>query len=144
MPLDELGADRSVLYLYPLSGRPDVNPPEGWESIPGAAAPPRRAAFATTTANSSTPTTVYGLSCQDTAYQQEVVKRLRPPFALLSNPCLEPAAALGLPTFEADGTQPHLRLTLIVHDGMIEHAFHPIDEPGEHAGQVLAWLKGTR
>ncbi|WP_369221107.1 hypothetical protein AB5J52_03715 [Streptomyces sp. R39] len=36
MPLDELGVGRSVLYLYPLSGRPDVNPPEGWESIPGA------------------------------------------------------------------------------------------------------------
>ncbi|MFD4504875.1 peroxiredoxin [Streptomyces sp. NPDC058457] len=146
VPPDELGAGRSVLYLHPLSGGPDVDLPEGWESIPGARGCTAEACGFRDHHRElvdAGATTVYGLSCQDTAYQQEVVKRLRPPFALLSDPCLELAAALGLPTFEAGGTQLYSRLMLIVHDGMIEHVFHPIDGPGEHAGQVPAWLKGT-
>ena len=34
--LDKLGRGRTVLYLYPLTGRPDVDLPEGWDNIPGA------------------------------------------------------------------------------------------------------------
>ena len=33
--LAELGAGRSVLYLYPLTGRPGTDLPEGWDAIPG-------------------------------------------------------------------------------------------------------------
>ena len=29
-------AGRAVLYCYPRTGRPDVDPPEGWDQIPGA------------------------------------------------------------------------------------------------------------
>jgi hypothetical protein len=32
------------------------------------------------------------------------------------------------------------RLTLVVRDGHIEHAFHPIFPPNTNARQVLAWL----
>ena len=31
-----LGPDRTVLYCYPLTGRADVDLPDGWDSIPGA------------------------------------------------------------------------------------------------------------
>jgi hypothetical protein len=34
--LDALGPGRTVLYLYPLTGRPGTDLPEGWDSIPGA------------------------------------------------------------------------------------------------------------
>lgn len=34
--LGDLGPGRSVIYLYPLTGRPGVDLPEGWDSIPGA------------------------------------------------------------------------------------------------------------
>ncbi|MFD9213513.1 hypothetical protein ACFVY9_10470 [Streptomyces sp. NPDC059544] len=34
--LDRLGAGRTVVYVYPLTGRPGAEQPEGWDSIPGA------------------------------------------------------------------------------------------------------------
>jgi len=34
--LDALGAARSILYLYPLTGRLDADLPDGWGTIPGA------------------------------------------------------------------------------------------------------------
>lgn len=34
--LDDLGRGRTVIYLYPLTGRPGVDLPEGWDAIPGA------------------------------------------------------------------------------------------------------------
>ncbi|WP_219507850.1 MerR family transcriptional regulator [Nonomuraea ceibae] len=34
--LGTLGAERSVLFLYPLTGRPGVDLPQGWATIPGA------------------------------------------------------------------------------------------------------------
>ena len=40
--LDALGAGRTVLYIYPLTGRPGVDLPDGWTGSPGrAAAPPK-------------------------------------------------------------------------------------------------------
>jgi peroxiredoxin len=72
-----------------------------------------------------------------------VVERVRLPFAMPSDPALELAASLGLPTFEAGGARLYSRLTLIVRDGAIEQVFRPIEVPGEHAGQVLDWLRGA-
>jgi peroxiredoxin len=83
---------------------------------------------------------VFGLSSQDTAYQQEAVERLHLPFAMLSDVTLSVAGALDLPTFEADGRTLYKRLTLIIRDGVIEHVFYPVFPPDGHAGQVLAWL----
>jgi peroxiredoxin len=34
--LDQLGPGRTVIYIYPLSGRPGVDLPNGWDAIPGA------------------------------------------------------------------------------------------------------------
>lgn len=34
--LDDLGPGRTVLYIYPLTGRPDIDLPDGWDKIPGA------------------------------------------------------------------------------------------------------------
>jgi hypothetical protein len=45
------------------------------------------------------------------------------------------AEALNLPTFEAPGQQLFSRLTMILTDGRIEHAFYPTAE-------VLGWLRG--
>lgn len=48
--LDALGAGRTVIYIYPLTGRPGVDLPDGWDSIPGArGCTPRHAASAITT-----------------------------------------------------------------------------------------------
>ncbi|WP_431042845.1 peroxiredoxin [Streptomyces sp. P1-3] len=141
---DPLGKGRCVLYVYPLTGRPDRDLPEGWDAIPGARGCTAEACgfrdhhqdLAAAGA-----ARVFGVSSQDTAYQREVVERLRLPFAMLSDPGLRLAEALGLPTFRADGATLYKRLTLIVRDGVIEHVFYPVFPPDEHAGQVLAWLR---
>jgi peroxiredoxin len=63
---------------------------------------------------------------------------------MLSDPAFGLAGALGLPTFEADGRTLYKRLTLIIRDGVVEHAFYPVFPPGEHARQVLTWLRSQR
>ncbi|WP_228561101.1 redoxin family protein [Catenulispora pinisilvae] len=84
---------------------------------------------------------VFGLSSQDTAYQQEVVDRLRLPFAMLSDTAFRLAEALNLPTFDFHGQALYKRITLVVRDSAVEHAFYPVFPPDRHAGQVLAWLR---
>ncbi|GAA1260941.1 redoxin family protein [Kitasatospora nipponensis] len=144
--LDALGAGRSVVYLYPLTGRPDTDLPEGWDTIPGARGCTTEACdfrdHHGDLAELGVPR-VFGLSSQPTDYQQEVVERLRLPFAMLSDPGFELAAALDLPTFEAAGSRLYRRLTLVIRDGVIEHVFHPVFPPDQHARQVLHWLRGA-
>ena len=142
--LGALQPGRTVIYLYPLTGRPGADLPEGWDSIPGARG-------CTTEAcdfrdhhgelRDAGVKAVYGLSSQESEYQAEVVDRLRLPFTMLSDERFQLAEALKLPTFRAPGQDRlYSRLTLIVRDGRIEHVFYPIFPPNAHAQQVLAWL----
>jgi len=129
-----------------LTGRPDVDLPEGWEAIPGARGCTAQACGFRDHHGElveAGAAAVFGLSSQSVGYQREVVERLRLPFAMLSDPGLELAARLGLPCLAAGGTRLYERLTLIVRGGVIEHVFHPIEVPGAHAGQVLDWLTGA-
>jgi peroxiredoxin/DNA-binding transcriptional MerR regulator len=142
--IDALGTGRTVLYIYPLMGRPEADLPQGWDSIPGArGCTPETCDFRDHHQDllAAGARRVFGLSSQDTAYQREIAERLRLPFEMLSNPSLSLAAALDLPTFDVDGLTLFKRLTLIIRDDVIEHAFYPIFPPNEHAQQVLAWLR---
>jgi len=144
--LDELGPGRVVLYVYPLTGRPDVDLPEGWDTIPGARGCSAEACGFRDhhdELQDAGASRVFGVSVQDTDYQQEVVDRLGLPFAMLSDTELRLAQELNLPTFRAGGQTLFKRLTLVIADGVIEHAFYPVFPPKEHAQQVLAWL-GSR
>ncbi|MBO8186335.1 peroxiredoxin [Streptomyces sp. DW4-2] len=144
--LDRLGPARTVLYVYPLTGRHDRALPTGWDAIPGArGCTPEACGFRDHHAELVTAGAagVFGASSQSSPYQREVVERLRLPFALLSDPALTLATALGLPTFEADGRKFYRRLTLVVRDGEIEHVFYPVFPPDRHAGQVVEWLRAN-
>jgi peroxiredoxin len=55
--------------------------------------------------------------------------RLRVPYALLPDPRMNLATALGLPTFRAGDMVLYRRLTLVIRDDVIEHVFHPIAAP---------------
>jgi len=134
---------RTVVYAYPRTGRPDQPLPEGWDAIPGArGCTPQSCAFRDHHAElRELGADVYGLSTQDTKYQQEAVERLHLPFPLLSDSSLALTRALGLPTFEVEGMALHKRLTLIIHDGAIEHVFYPVFPPDRNAGDVIAWLR---
>jgi peroxiredoxin len=144
--LDALGDGRSVIYIYPLTGRPGTDLPSGWDAIPGArGCTPEACGFRDHYQEllEAGAGRVFGLSSQNPDYQREVVGRLQLPFQRLSDPTLSLAAAVGLPTFEADGVTLYKRLTLIIGSGLIEHVFYPIFPPNEHADQVLAWLRGN-
>lgn len=143
--LDALGPGRTVLYIYPMSGRPGVDLPDGWDAIPGArGCTPEACGFRDHHAElgAAGADAVLGLSSQTTEYQAELAERLQLPFEILSDPELELAAALRLPTFTVDGRRLYKRLTLVVSDGRIEHAFYPVFPPDGHAAEVLAWLRG--
>ena len=145
--LAKLGPGRTVLYLYPLTGQQGTDLPHGWDGIPGARGCSTEACdfrdhFADL--KQAGVHQVFGLSSQSPTYQAEVVARLRLPFAMLSDPDLSLADALSLPTFSAPGHERlYTRLTLVVCDGQIEHAFYPIFPPNTHAQQVLDWLTSS-
>jgi peroxiredoxin len=141
--LDELGPGRTIIYLYPMTGRPGVDLPTGWDDIPGArGCTPESCGFRDHYADllDAGAARVFGASSQDLDYQCEAVERLALPFAMLSDPSLRLARELDLPTFEADGKTLFARLTLVIRDGEIEHVFYPIFPPDQHAQQVLDWL----
>jgi peroxiredoxin len=142
--LDALGSGRTVVYIYPMTGRPGVDLPEGWDDIPGArGCTPESCAFRNlyTDLQGAGAAQVFGLSSQPTDYQAEAVDRLHLPFAMLSDEHLALAGALGLPTISVDGTTLYRRLTMIVTGGVIEHVFYPVFPPDQHAQEVLDWLR---
>lgn len=137
---------RTVVYTYPMTGRPSVALPEGWDMIPGArGCTPQSCAFrdhfAELTAAGADH--VFGLSTQDTAYQREAAERLHLPFLLLSDESLTLARALRLPTLTVEGRTLLARSAWIVDDGCITHVLYPVFPPDRNAGDVLAWLEAN-
>lgn len=133
---------RTVVYCYPMTGRPDRQLPAGWDEIPGArGCTPQSCAFRDHHQElRAYVAEVFGVSTQDTAYQREAVERLHLPFELLSDAELRFARALRLPTFAVDGMTLLKRLTLIVADGVVVKVFYPVFPPHKNAEEVLAWL----
>jgi peroxiredoxin len=138
---------RTVVYCYPRTGRPDRDNPAGWDAIPGArGCTPQSCSYRDHHADlAALGAGVFGLSTQDTAYQEEAAARLHLPFPLLSDEKLALTSALALPTFEVeiDG-RPHTllrRLTMIITDGTITHVFYPVFPPDADAERVIAWLR---
>jgi len=132
----------TVVYCYPLTGRPDRALPQGWDEIPGArGCTPQSCAFRDHHAElRDLGSTVFGLSTQDSTYQREAAERLNLPFGLLSDDKLEYVEALGLPTFEAEGMTLVKRLTMLIEDGEILKVFYPVFPPGRNAEEVIGWL----
>lgn len=134
-----------VVYAYPMTGRPGKALPEGWDTIPGArGCTPQSCAFRDHAAelNALGVSAVYGLSTQDSVYQQEAAERLHLPFLLLSDNALEFSKALQLPMFEVDGMNLTKRITLVIRDGVIERVFYPVFPPDRDAANVIAYLAG--
>ena len=137
---------RVVVYGYPRTGQPDVDPPPGWDAVPGArGCTPQACAFRDHHSElRALGAQVFGLSTQDTGYQQEAVDRLHLPFELLSDSGFELTRALQLPTFQINGMTLLKRVTLIIRDGRIEKVFYPVFPPDKNAEEVIAWLAQRR
>jgi len=138
---------RTVIYIYPRTGVPGIDPPEGWDLIPGArGCTPQSCSFRDHFGELKAlgVARVFGLSTQDTAYQQEAVSRLHLPFAILSDEKLGLAKALRLPTFSAAGMTLLKRMALVIDDGAITKTFYPVFPPDQSAAQVIAWLQASK
>ena len=136
---------RTVVYAYPRTGRPgEESLVADWDAIPGArGCTPESCGFRDHFAELGVlGVGVHGLSTQDSDYQREAVERLALPFALLSDADLRLTDALGLPTLEVAGQVLVRRLTLLVTDGVVEHAWYPVFPPDTHAERVLSFLRG--
>ena len=136
---------RTVVYCYPMTGRPGSDLPSGWDEIPGArGCTPQSCSFRDHHAElQALGARVFGLSTQDTEYQREAAQRLHLPFALLSDEDLAFADTLRLPTFEVEHMVLLKRLTLIIRDGRIEKVFYPVFPPDRSAQDVVGWLEAS-
>lgn len=145
--LGVLGDGRTVVYIYPLTGRPGTDLPDGWDNIPGARGCTTEACDFRdhhTDLLAAGATRVWGLSSQEVAYQAELVERLRLPFKMISDQDFRLADVLDLPSFSAEGhSRLYKRMTLIIREGRVEHIFYPVFPPNTHAQQVLDWMKAN-
>jgi peroxiredoxin len=137
-------AGRTVVYIYPRTGRPGQPLPEGWDGIPGArGCTPQSCGFRDHFADLKQlgVARVFGLSTQTTDYQREAVERLHLPFAILSDAELRLTRALKLPTFEVAGMTLIKRMAWVIDGGVITKVFYPVFPPDQSAEDVIAWLR---
>lgn len=132
-----------VVFCYPMTGRPDVDLPLGWNDIPGArGCTPQNLSYQNHLSRfAAADATVFGVSVQDTYYQREMVNRLGVAFEVVSDADLAFCESLRLPTFEVDGMTLLKRLTLVASKGVIEHVIYPVFPPDEDAAAVVEWLE---
>ena len=140
-------AGRTVVYVYPRTGRPGQALPTGWDAIPGArGCTPQSCGFRDHFAELKRLgiDALFGLSTQDSAYQGEVAERLHLPFAILSDAELKLTRAMRLPTFTVDGMTLIKRITWVIDDGVITKVFYPVFPPDKSAKDVVQWLQASR
>jgi peroxiredoxin len=136
---------RTVVYIYPRTGRPGQAMPTGWNGIPGArGCTPQSCSFRDhfEELRALGVRQLYGLSTQDSDYQREAVERLHLPFAILSDADFALQRALRLPTFEVDGMVLLKRMALVIDAGTITRVFYPVFPPDRSAAEVVTWLRG--
>ena len=134
---------RLVIYCYPMTGRPNVPLPDGWDQIPGArGCTPQSCAFRDHYQElQSLGAEVIGLSVQTTEYQKEMVDRLHLPFPVVSDANYQFQKALNMPTFVTAGMTLLKRVTLVANHGVIEAVHYPIFPSDSDAAWVLDYLK---
>jgi peroxiredoxin len=137
---------RTVVYVYPRTGRPGQDLPEGWDAIPGArGCTPQSCSFRDHYAELKQlgVVRVFGLSTQDTDYQREAAERLHLPFPVLSDAGLKLTRALRLPTFTVAGMTLLKRMVFVIDDGAMTKVFYPVFPPDKSAQEVVDWLRGA-
>ena len=133
---------KTVIYCYPMTGKPGVALPDGWDDIPGArGCTPQTCSFRDHHAElSALGADVFGLSTQDTNYQQEMATRLHLPFLVLSDDHFKFCEAMRLPSFEAAGMRLVKRVTMIADQGQVVSVHYPVFPSDSDAAWVLDQL----
>jgi peroxiredoxin len=127
-----------------MTGTPGRALPEGWDDIPGArGCTPQSCAYRDALAEfRGFGADLVGISAQSPAGQAEFATREHIPYPLLSDHGLRLAGALGLPTFDVEGSAFYRRLTFVAAESRIVKVFYPVFPPDRDAAEVLGWLGG--
>ena len=135
-----------VLYIYPMTAQPGTALPDGWEQIPGArGCTPQSCSFRDHYKEfKNLGFEVFGLSAQDTIYQNEAKERLHLPFEFISDEGMILATSPGIPTFNVEGLHLYKRTTLVIKNGKIVKCFYPVFPPDKNPDDVINWIKGNR
>ena len=134
----------SIIYIYPMTGRPDIALPKGWDEIPGArGCTPQSCSFRDNFSELKrlNVKNIFGLSSQTTEYQKEMVERLNLPYPILSDEKLKFANSLKLPIFKVENMNLIERVTLILDNNKIIKCFYPVFPPDQNVNDVIFWLK---
>ena len=136
---------RTVVYIYPRTGVPGIDPPDGWDQIPGArGCTPQSCSFRDHFAELKRlgVAQLFGLSTQDTAYQREAADAAASAVRdSVRREARRSTRALKLPTFSAAGMTLLKRMALVIDDGTIIKVFYPVFPPDKNAEEVIAWLQ---
>jgi peroxiredoxin len=133
---------RSVVFIYPYTGRPGYADPPGWDNINGAhgSTPQALGYQALYHQFKELRVGVFGLSFQNTDWQQEFAVRNQLPFALLTDAKGEVALQGKLETFKAGQMAFLKRRTMVIANGRIMLDRKMVPVPAADAAGVLAWL----
>lgn len=136
--------DYTVVFVYPRTGQPGLAPLlDNWNEIPGAlGCTPQSCSFRDNfTYFKQHKINVFGMSVQDTAYQNELVQRLHLPYQILSDDKFQLTNYLRLPTFQAGQIKLLKRMSIIIHNGNIKHVIYPVFPPDKNAALVIEWFQ---
>jgi peroxiredoxin len=125
----------SIMYVYPMTGQPNVALPKGWDEIPGArGCTPQSCSFRDNflELKKLNIKNIFGISSQTTEYQKEMVKRLNLPYPVLSDEKLKFTNFLKLPTFKVENMNLIERVTLILENNKIIKYFYPVFPPDQN------------
>jgi peroxiredoxin len=136
-------ADRAVVYVFPMMGRPGAPLPDGWNELPGArGCTVQSLAYSKNLADlEATGLAAYGMSGQPLEELEEAKKRLGLQQTLLSDSEGAARQALRLPTFSVQDAAYLRRMTLGLVDGVIEKVWYPVFPPGRDVDEARRWAR---
>ena len=137
----------TVIYVYPMTGVPGKELPEGWDEIPGArGCTPQSCSFRDNFSKLKKlgVNNIFGLSTQSTEYQKELATRLHLPYTILSDEKLEFSKKLKLPMFKVLKMNLLKRITLILKDNKIIKYFYPIFPPTKNIEDVINFFEKSK
>ena len=136
---------RIVLYCFPMTGHPDKSLPPGWDKIPGArGCTPETCSFRDHYDDLIKLNAIpIGLSTQSVVELEEMTRRLKVPYDVVSDSNLIFTNLMKFPTFKIAEKVFIKRLTLIIENSIIKKVFYPIFPPDLHIKDVINWLKNN-